>query len=79
MICTPASTGGCGPADLTEPRRPPSPIGARHDCAARERANDAALIEQSWHEPEAFAELYDRHAVAMADRPTSSIRDRDLG
>ena len=31
----------------------------------RERANDAALIEQSWHEPEAFAELYDRHAAPI--------------
>ena len=27
----------------------------------RQRAADAALIEQSWHEPEMFAELYDRH------------------
>jgi RNA polymerase sigma-70 factor (ECF subfamily) len=29
------------------------------------RADDAAVIEQSWHEPEAFAELYDRHAVPI--------------
>ena len=26
------------------------------------RSGDAAVIEQSWHEPEIFAELYDRHA-----------------
>lgn len=31
-----------------------------------ERAGgDAALIERSWHEPEAFAELYDRHACVL--------------
>jgi RNA polymerase sigma factor (sigma-70 family) len=30
---------------------------------ARQEADDAALIEQSWHEPEAFAGLYDRHAA----------------
>ena len=29
---------------------------------ARQRADDATVIEQSWQEPEAFAELYDRHA-----------------
>jgi RNA polymerase sigma factor (sigma-70 family) len=27
--------------------------------------DDAAVIRQSWHEPEAFAALYDRHAAAM--------------
>ncbi len=26
------------------------------------RADDAALIEQSWREPERFADIYDRHA-----------------
>jgi RNA polymerase sigma factor (sigma-70 family) len=31
----------------------------------RERADDAAVIGQSWHEPEAFAELYDRHAAPV--------------
>jgi RNA polymerase sigma factor (sigma-70 family) len=31
----------------------------------RERADDAAVIEQSWHEPETFAELYDRYAAAI--------------
>jgi RNA polymerase sigma factor (sigma-70 family) len=29
------------------------------------RADDAASVERSWHEPEAFAELYDRHAVPL--------------
>jgi RNA polymerase sigma-70 factor (ECF subfamily) len=36
--------------------------GADVTAPTRERAADAALIEQSWHEPEAFAGLYDRHA-----------------
>jgi RNA polymerase sigma-70 factor (ECF subfamily) len=27
--------------------------------------DDAAVIRQSWHEPEAFAALYDRHATAL--------------
>src|SRR5215469_12642089 len=27
--------------------------------------DDATVIRQSWHEPEAFATLYDRHAAAM--------------
>ena len=27
--------------------------------------DDAAVIEKSWHEPEVFAMLYDRHATAM--------------
>jgi DNA-directed RNA polymerase specialized sigma24 family protein len=27
--------------------------------------DDAAVIRKSWHEPEAFAMLYDRHAAAM--------------
>ena len=29
------------------------------------RCDDATLIEQSWHEPEAFAGLYDRHAARI--------------
>ena len=28
-------------------------------------ADDAALIERSWHDPEAFAGLYDRHAAPL--------------
>jgi DNA-directed RNA polymerase specialized sigma24 family protein len=28
-------------------------------------ADDATVIERSWHEPERFAELYDRHAAAI--------------
>ena len=32
---------------------------------SQQRADDAAVIEQSWHEPEAFAELYDRHAAPI--------------
>jgi RNA polymerase sigma factor (sigma-70 family) len=31
----------------------------------RARGGDAALIEQSWGEPEAFAGLYDRHAAVI--------------
>jgi RNA polymerase sigma factor (sigma-70 family) len=31
----------------------------------RLHADDATLIEQSWHEPEAFAGLYDRHAAPI--------------
>jgi RNA polymerase sigma factor (sigma-70 family) len=34
----------------------------REDCP---RMDDATLIERSWHEPETFAELYDRHAVPI--------------
>ena len=41
----------------------------------RERANDAALIEQSWHEPEAFAELYDRHAAPIHRYVTRRLGD----
>jgi RNA polymerase sigma factor (sigma-70 family) len=33
--------------------------------AAEARLDDAALIERSWHEPEAFAALYDRHAAPI--------------
>ena len=33
--------------------------------ATRLHADDAALIERSWHEPEAFAGLYDRHAARI--------------
>ena len=29
------------------------------------RLDDAVLIERSWHEPEAFATLYDRHATPI--------------
>jgi RNA polymerase sigma-70 factor (ECF subfamily) len=33
--------------------------------ATREGVTDAVLIEQSWHEPEVFAVLYDRHAASL--------------
>src|SRR5260221_8301909 len=33
--------------------------------ATRLHADDAALIERSWHEPEAFAGLYDRHPARI--------------
>jgi RNA polymerase sigma factor (sigma-70 family) len=33
--------------------------------ATQARPDDAALIERSWHEPEAFAALYDRHAAPI--------------
>ena len=32
---------------------------------AGEPTEDAALIERSWHDPEAFAALYDRHAALL--------------
>jgi RNA polymerase sigma factor (sigma-70 family) len=41
----------------------------------RERADDAALIEQSWHEPEAFAGLYDRHASHIHRYVTRRLGD----
>ncbi len=43
--------------------------------ATRERAGDAALIEQSWHEPEAFAGLYDRHAAPIHRYVTRRLGD----
>jgi RNA polymerase sigma-70 factor (ECF subfamily) len=39
--------------------------GATVTVPTRLHADDAALIEQSWHEPEAFAGLYDRHAAHL--------------
>jgi RNA polymerase sigma-70 factor (ECF subfamily) len=41
----------------------------------RERAADAALIEQSWHEPETFARLYDRHAGPIHRYVTRRLGD----
>jgi RNA polymerase sigma factor (sigma-70 family) len=41
----------------------------------RERADDAAVIGQSWHEPEAFAELYDRHAAPIHRYVTRRLGD----
>jgi len=41
----------------------------------RERADDAALIEQSWDEPEAFAALYDRHASRIHRYVTRRLGD----
>ena len=41
----------------------------------RLRADDAALIEQSWHEPEAFAELYDRHVRQIHRYVTRRLGD----
>ena len=38
---------------------------AEDQGAAAARLDDAALIERSWHEPEAFAALYDRHAAPI--------------
>jgi DNA-directed RNA polymerase specialized sigma24 family protein len=38
---------------------------AEDQGAAVARLDDAALIERSWHEPEAFAALYDRHAAPI--------------
>jgi RNA polymerase sigma factor (sigma-70 family) len=32
---------------------------------ARREIDDAEVISQSWHDPEAFAVLYDRHAAAL--------------
>ena len=38
---------------------------AEDQGAAAARLDDAALIERSWQEPEAFAALYDRHAAPI--------------
>jgi RNA polymerase sigma factor (sigma-70 family) len=38
---------------------------AEDQGAADARLDDAVLIERSWHEPEAFAALYDRHAAPI--------------
>ena len=38
---------------------------AQDQGAAEACLDDAALIERSWHEPEAFAALYDRHAAPI--------------
>ena len=38
---------------------------AEDQGATDARLDDAALIERSWHEPEAFATLYDRHAAPI--------------
>jgi RNA polymerase sigma-70 factor (ECF subfamily) len=48
------------PAMTAPPRRH-----AEDQGAADARLDDAALIERSWHEPEAFAALYDRHAAPI--------------
>ena len=47
---------------------------ARDQGAAGACLDDAALIERSWHEPEAFAALYDRHAA-----PVHRFAGRRLG
>jgi RNA polymerase sigma factor (sigma-70 family) len=41
------------------------PRRAEDQGAADARLDDAVLIERSWHEPEAFAALYDRHAAPI--------------
>jgi RNA polymerase sigma factor (sigma-70 family) len=46
---------------MTAPPRPR----VEHQAAAEARLDDAALIERSWREPEAFATLYDRHAAPI--------------
>jgi len=43
---------------------PPRPC-AEDRSAADARLDDAALIERSWRQPEAFAALYDRHAAPI--------------
>jgi hypothetical protein len=47
---------------MTAPPRPR----AEDQGAKDARLDDAALIERSWPEPEAFARLYDRHAALFA-------------
>jgi DNA-directed RNA polymerase specialized sigma24 family protein len=42
----------------------------------QERADDAAVIGHSCHEPEAFAELYDRHAASIHRYVTRRLGDR---
>jgi DNA-directed RNA polymerase specialized sigma24 family protein len=46
---------------MTAPPRPR----AQDQSVPDARLDDAALIERSWHEPEAFATLYDRHAAPI--------------
>ena len=46
---------------MTAPPRPR----AQDQSVPDARLDDAALIERSWHEPEAFATLYDRHAALI--------------
>ena len=46
---------------MTAPPRPR----AQDQSVPDARPDDAALIERSWHEPEAFATLYDRHAAPI--------------
>jgi RNA polymerase sigma-70 factor, ECF subfamily len=46
---------------MTAPPRPRAQDRSVPDA----RLDDAALIERSWHEPEAFATLYDRHAAPI--------------
>ncbi|HTQ89863.1 MAG TPA: RNA polymerase sigma factor [Streptosporangiaceae bacterium] len=46
---------------MTAPPRPR----AEDQGAKDARLDDAALIERSWREPEAFARLYDRHAAPI--------------
>ena|ERR1700733_10384593 len=43
------------------PHRTETDVAVTH----RVHGGDAALIEQSWREPEAFAGLYDRHAAVI--------------
>jgi RNA polymerase sigma factor (sigma-70 family) len=49
--------------------------GAKVTAPTRLRADDAALIEQSWQEPEAFAGLYDRHARQIHRYVTRRLGD----
>lgn len=46
---------------MTAPPRPR----AQDQSVPDARLDDAVLIERSWHEPEAFATLYDRHAAPI--------------
>jgi RNA polymerase sigma factor (sigma-70 family) len=46
---------------MTASPRPRAPDRSAPDA----RLDDAAVIERSWHEPEAFAVLYDRHAAPI--------------
>jgi RNA polymerase sigma-70 factor (ECF subfamily) len=46
---------------MTAPPRPHAP----DQSEPQARLDDAAVIERSWHEPEAFAVLYDRHAAPL--------------
>jgi RNA polymerase sigma-70 factor (ECF subfamily) len=62
---------------MPAPPAPPPPLPALPppQPAPRHGGDDAAIIEHSWHDPEAFAALYDRHAAALHRYATRRLGD----